>query len=136
MAKLSKVEKKYITDRLNRAYASVELQCDDDLITLKMERKSQKSVSYGVMVYVNYVFKGIWLSEASQHSEAKYMYQTEKWVFPENKRKALTKIFGKKEAERIGINNKQIIRSCFFPSATSAINHLCKVCDNIKVLES
>lgn len=136
MAKLSKIEKKSITDRLDHAYASVKLQCDNDLVTLKMERKSQKSVSYGVMVYVNNVFKGIWLSEDSTHEETKYMYSKEKYILSEPKRKAFLKTMGKKWCDEKQVNQKVIIRSCFFPSPTSAINHLCKVCDTIKIIES
>ena len=136
MVKLTKTEKQSIVNRLATAYDRVELQCDDDFITLKVEKMATKSLKYGVMIYVNSLFKGVWLSEGNTHEETKYMYSREKYILSEQKRKAFLKTMGKKWCDEKQVNQKTIIRSCFFPSATSAINHLCKVCQTIKVLES
>lgn len=56
-------EWKIVQDRLNTPYGRVVLLVDGYKVTLAIERLSRRRIEYGIMIYINGLFKGRWTTE-------------------------------------------------------------------------
>ncbi|MBY0574684.1 MAG: hypothetical protein K2P84_13480, partial [Undibacterium sp.] len=115
-------------------FGHVKLLCDGYSISLVVER--QKNLTYRVMTYVNGCFKGLWCTEKNQAPESKFLRKVVKPHISPKKRQQLEKQFGKRFVQKDAFCNGS---STFFmpdwASGKAALNHLCKVCESIKLVE-
>lgn len=132
MAKLTKEQKSLILSELNYPYGKVKLQCDNDIITLTVEQT--KPLKFEICVYVNGCFKIDWLNPDKQCPEQKYMYVRTKCFLKAEQKKFYLKNFGKKFLNEKIKEATHTLYYAFFPSAKTAISHLCKVCENIEII--
>lgn len=133
MAKLTKEQKQTILDELSHPYSRIQLKCDNDIITLVIEQVG-KPLKFKVAVYVNGSFKGVWLNPDKQYPEQKYLYVRTKCFLKAEHKKFYLKNFGKKRLNERIKEETYTLYHTFFPSAKSAISHLCKVCEHIEII--
>lgn len=109
----------------------IHLMCDGYKITLKQEAGKNKLYN---MVYVNDVFKGTWTILGNNHSESKFMYETNKTynkTSPKELRK-LQRLLGKERA-KIFEPKTFISLNFFYPSFTAFKRQMMRKCTNIEI---
>lgn len=131
--KLSKEQKAELINQLNMPWGHVKLHCDEYVVDLQVARKSAKSLSYCISVYVNGYFKGVWVSGKESHPEQKFLRKTVKKLYSPKQMAAFEKCIGKREAKKC--QAEMIFYMAYFNTGSSAINHLCRVCDSIEILD-
>lgn len=132
MAKLTKEQKQTILDKLRLPYSRVKLKCDNDIISLTVEQT--KPLKFEICVYVNGSFKSAWLNPDKQYHEQKYLYVRTKCFLKAELKKFYLKTFGKEFLNERIKEATHTLYYAFFPSAKSAISHLCKVCEHIEII--
>lgn len=132
--KLDKTVKDKIIQELSHPYGRVSLMCDGRKITLDVGQ--YKPLKYHIAVYVDGVFKGKWLFKDGNHPESKYLYVIKKPVYSSARKAGIIKAFGIRAAKKQFNLDEKIegLMPCF-PNGRMAINHLCKVCDSIEIIE-
>lgn len=131
--KLDKAIKDKLIEELSHPYGRVSLMCDGRKITLDVGQ--YKPLKYHIAVYVDGIFMGKWLFKGANHPESKYLYVVKKPVFSPTRKSAIIKAFGIRAAKKQFNLDEKIegLMPCF-PNGRMAINHLCKVCDSIEVI--
>ena len=132
--KLSKEQKAELIGELNMPWGQVKLRCDGYVVDLQIVRKSAKSLSYCVSVYINGVFKGIWVSDKESHPEQKFLRKTVKKLYSPKQMVLFEKACGKREAKKH--QKEMTFYMGHFNTGSAAINHLCRVCDSIEILDA
>lgn len=133
MAKLTKEQKQTILDELSHPYSRIQLKCDNDIISLTVEQT--KPLKFEICVYVNGSFKSAWLNTDEQYHEQKYLYVRTKCFLKAEHKKLYLKNFGKKFLNEKIKEATHTLYYAFFPSAKTAISHLCKVCEHISIIQ-
>lgn len=132
--KLDKSVKDKLIQQLSHPYGRVSLLCDGRRITLAVEQF--KPLKYFIGIYIDEVFKGRWLFKEQNHPETKYLYVKTKALFSAAEKAKLIKIFGVRSAKKnFELDKKSSSLMSYFPNGRMAINHLCKVCDSIELIE-
>ncbi len=131
MAKIDKEIKEKILQQLTLGYGQVTLKCDDDEICLKVERL--KGLKFVIGIWVNGQIKGKWLGD-STCPEHKYMRKSERFIYKASFRQKAKKALGVRRFKAEGYDEKTTVVMPWFNSGSSALTHLCKVCDSIEVL--
>ena len=132
--KLSKEQKDQAISKISHPYGSVELICDGYFVTLQVQRF--KAMSYRVMTYVNGVFEGLWMNEKNEAPEQKFLRKSVRPVYSAKFKSDMEKIMGKRRVAKDPRYSKTM--TFYFPdwaSGKAAINHLCKVCDSVQVVD-
>ena len=132
--KLSKEQKELAIQKISNPYGSVDLMCDGSRITLAVERTSK--LAYRVITYVDGVFNGVWCMVDSQSPESKFLRKVNKPVCSPIQKKKMEKIMGKRRFAADPYYSKIYI--CYMPdwaSGKAAINHLCRVCESVELIE-
>ncbi|NDP58026.1 MAG: hypothetical protein GZ090_01530 [Oxalobacteraceae bacterium] len=133
--KLSKEQKEALAIKLSIPWGSVDLQCDGNLVQLRVERF--KAMSYRVMTYVNGEFKGIWCLSGNAAPEAKFLRKSVRPTVSPAKRKEMEKKFGKRFIQKDPFWSGSVtIYLPDFSSGKAALNHLCKVCESVELVEN
>lgn len=133
---LTKEQKEQLIQQLScptlSFFSPVKLKCDDDIISLRVQQK--KGLKYHVVIYINGEFKFKWLDFTEPQYEQKYLYSRKKCCLLAKTKRAILFQFGKTELNRQMKENTFTVYSAGFPNAKTAINHLCKVCKNIEII--
>lgn len=96
MSKLSKQEVERIDTELSYPYGCIVLRCDDDTVTIKVER--MKPRRYDLMVYVNGWFKREYLKEGTP--ENRFYRPVTIRAYKPAERARIIKQFGKRRAAK------------------------------------
>ena len=131
MVKIDKEIKEKILHELTLGYGQVTLKCDNDEICLKVE--PLKNLKFVVAVWVNNKINGKWLSDDTC-PEYKYMRKSERFIYKASSRQKAKKALGVRRFKAEGYDEKTTVVMPWFNSGSSALTHLCKVCENIEVL--
>lgn len=132
--KLTKEQKADAIKKLDTPFGYLELACDGYRVTLQVQRA--KGLRYRVMTYINGEFKGIWAQSSTPAPEQKFLNKVTKPLFIRAHKAKMEKVFGKRAVAKDPAYSKTI--SAYFPdwaSGKAAINHLCKVCETIQVIQ-
>lgn len=135
--KLTKEQKEELARELSTPWGHVRLNCDGTRVSLAVER--YKGLSYRVMTYVEGFFKGEWMfvkSGASPAPEAKFLRKSVRPNVSPAKRAKLEKALGKRYVQTDAYFGG--VQTVFLPdwsSGKAAINHLCKVCESVEIVE-
>lgn len=132
-SKLPKEIKQNLIKQLSYPFGQVELECDGYRISLQVKQKSP--LKFVIMTYINGKFVHEWMRPDKNHPESKYLRQHNYPAYTPKQRANAVKLLGKKNAEKQGFHKKLFIYDPTFLSPTSAINHICKVSQAIKVLQ-
>lgn len=97
MSKLSKEDIQRIDTELSFPYGCVVLRCDDDTVTIRVQRV--KPHRYDLVVYVNGWLKGDYLKPEAKESRF-YRPVTAKYYKP-SQRAAIVRDFGKRRAAKL-----------------------------------
>lgn len=130
---LSKEQQDHVLKELDIPYNKVILHCDGYDVTLRLVRMKMKLV---VDIYIDQMFKGIWLTEPDKHPEAKFLPTKKVKIYSQKSKAEIIKVWGKRRAyqEYPELDTKREYRLPYFSNATKAINHLIKVSDSIELL--
>ena len=132
--KLNKEQKEALALKLSTPWGSVDLQCDGYLVQLRVKRF--KVMTYRVMTYVNGVFKMEWCAPKNEAPEAKFLRKSVRPNVSPAKRKELEKKLGKRRVQKDPFWSGSI--TIYLPdwsSGKAALNHLCKVCESVEMVE-
>ena len=130
---LSKEQQNHVLKELDIPYNNVILHCDGHDVTLRLVRMKMKLV---VDIYIDQMFKGIWLTEPDKHPEAKFLPTKKVKIYSQKSKAEIIKVLGKREAKKSFPDLDKVIesKSCYFTSPKAALNHLIKVSDSIELL--
>lgn len=135
--KLSKEQKDALAKKLAMPWGSVKLECDGYLVALNVERF--KGMTYRVMTYVNGIFNPAWIFKKTGEApapETKFLRTSVRPNLSPAKRVKMEKALGKRNVAKDPYWSGS--HTFFLPdwsSGKTAINHLCKVCESVKVVE-
>lgn len=132
--KLSKEQKDQAIAKLSRPWGRVDLLCDGYQIALSVERS--KGITYRVMTYINGFFKGEWMFAKDECPEQKFMRKSVRPACSAKHKQEMEKLLGKRLIAKDPYYTKTFTN--YMPdwaSGKAAINHLCKVCDSVQVVE-
>ncbi|RSN77916.1 hypothetical protein [Acinetobacter haemolyticus] len=134
MATLSKADKDYILEKLNSQLSMVYLKCDENKVSLTLERHKMKLV---IGIYVNHEFRGDWLFHPEKHPESKYLPIKRISKYAPSAKQRVIKTFGKRKAYKLYPDLDEVIERpwLYFNTARSALNHLLKVSESIEVIK-
>ncbi|RQY36509.1 hypothetical protein [Burkholderia stagnalis] len=96
MSKLSKEDVQRIDTELSYPYGCVVLRCDDDTVTVQVQRTKPRR--YDLMIYVNGWFRGSYLKESA--SEHRFYRPTKISAYTPSQRAGIEKQFGKRNARK------------------------------------
>ena len=133
--KLTKDQKEMLIAKLQFPWGYAELLCDDVKVTLRVQR--WKGLSYRVVTFVNGHFKGEWMVDNNKAPEQKFMRRSERHLFSQKERAQAEKALGKRNVAKSQLYTRTIVT--YFPdwaSGKAAIEHLCRVCERIEILEA
>ncbi|GHD63779.1 hypothetical protein [Jeongeupia chitinilytica] len=138
MAKLSKEQREKLEATLSMPWGGVDLQCDGYRITLSVERA--KGMSYRVGTYVNGSFHGKWMIGSESYPEQKFLRKSVRPVASKADRDRMEKAVGKRHFKKMCAEEPYWTKTITtywmsWASGKAALNHLCKVCDAITVIE-
>ena len=130
---LSKEQQDHVLKELDIPYNKVILHCDGHDVTLRLVRMKMKLV---VDIYVDQMFKGIWLTEPDKHPEAKFLPTKKVKIYSQKSKAEIIKVLGKREAKKSFPDLDKVIesKSYYFSSPKAALSHLIKVSDSIELL--
>ena len=130
---LSKEQQDHVLKELDIPYNKVILHCDGYDVTLRLVRMKMKLV---VDIYVDQMFKGIWLTEPDKHPKAKFLPTKKVKIYSQKSKAEIIKVLGKREAKKSFPDLDEVIesKSCYFSSPKAALSHLIKVSDSIELL--
>lgn len=138
MAKLSKAQKDELIERLSTPYATLELDCDGYRIGFQAQRDGKSGLRFVLAVFVNGWMKGEWMFFDKPCPEQKFMRRIDKPLFTKKEQAQWVKMdvaLGMKRKDAIAKAAKTLTHmSPYFPSGRAAILHLCRVCEEIKVV--
>ena len=133
--KPTKEEKEALIAKLNTPWGYAELLCDGVKVSLQVQR--WKGLSYRVMTYVNGEFKGGWMLSKNQHPEQKFLRRSERFLISGRKRADAEKAFGKRYVAKDPFFTRKIVTYYSdWASGRAAIEHLCRVCERVEILEA
>lgn len=133
--KLTKEQKEELIAKLNTPWGYAELLCDGVKVSLQVQR--WKGLSYRVVTFVNGQFKGEWMLDKNQHPEQKFMRRSERLVCSPKERAQAEKALGKRYVAKSPFYTGKIVT--YYPdwaSGRAAIEHLCRVCERIEIIEA
>lgn len=133
--KLSKEQKDKAINKLFSPWGSVDLICDSYRIALRVERG--KGMTYRVMTYVNDHFKGEWIFAKNECPEQKFMRKSVRPFCSAKRKQEMEKLMGKRNVAKDPYYSQTITH--YMPdwaSGKAAINHLCKVCESVQMVET
>lgn len=135
---LTKEQKQQLIDKLSFPWGRVSLQCDGHKIDLSVERG--KGMTYRVVTYVDGRWEGKWISAKETYPEQKFLRKSVRSVVSKKDRDAMEKAVGKRHFKKMCAEKSLwtatiTLYDVSWASGRAAINHLCKVCDSIQVLE-
>ncbi len=134
MASLSKEQKEQIIKELSHTFGTVMLKCDDDHITLAVERV--KPLQHKVVMYINGYWKAEWCNDKKSYPEQKYLRKREHSLYSKAEVAEFQKKFGKRDAARIFDLKKTFFTfNLVWPSGKMALNHLIKVSKSIELVK-
>lgn len=130
---ITKEQKAFILNQLEKQFNYVELNCDGFKIWLSLKPYKMRLV---IDIYINGVFKGEWLGFKKIHPETKYLPIKKKPYFTPKRKAEIIKTLGKREAKKMfpKLDEVHESRTCFFNSPKAALSHLIKVSDSIELL--
>lgn len=132
--KLTKEQKQALIEELGSPYGCVSLLCDGYQIHLRVERTSQ--LAYRVITYVNGSWQGKWFSGSEPHPEQKFLNRKERLLAKPSDKARAEKLFGKRAvAKDPWYSKKLVMYDVSWASGKAAINHLCRVCESIEIIE-
>jgi hypothetical protein len=133
--KLTDEQKAACIEKLNSPWGSVKLRCDGHNVFLQVQR--YKGLTFRVMTYVDGHFLGKWISATERFPEQKFLRPEVRPVYGKSFIRDMEKILGKRHVAK----NPDYIKTVtvYMPdwaSGKAAINHLCKVCESIEILQN
>lgn len=132
--KLTREQKDRLAQTLTSPFGGVKLLCDGYQITLVVERF--KGMRYRVMTYVDGHFKGEWVDPDNNAPESKFLH---KMVIPAcspSRKREVEKALGKRYVKNNPYYSKTIpYYRPDWASGKAALNHLCKVCESVEIVE-
>lgn len=132
--KLTKEQKQVLIDELGIPYASVNLLCDGYRITLSVTRTTQ--LAFRVVTYVNGFWEGKWMFGSEIYPEQKFLNRRERAVVTPKQKAQAEKVFGKRAVAKDPWYSKKIVTyDVSWASGKAAIDHLCRVCESIEIVE-
>lgn len=133
--KMSAADKDRVIKALSIPHGDVQLRCDGYRVTLSVEYS--KSLTYRVMTYVNFAFKGVWISHDSTAPERKFLRPVKSALYSPKELKRIESEYGKRKLKEFIAKHQKffIYAAPDWASGRAAINHLCKVCDSIEILD-
>lgn len=132
--KLSKEQKEEVIAKISLPWGMAHLLCDGYRISLSVER--DKGLSYRVMTYINGHFKGTWCNVENECPEQKFLRKSVRRICSPPYKQKMEKLLGKRHVAKDPFYTRTF--TCYMPdwsSGKAAINHLCKVCDSVQVVE-
>ncbi len=132
--KLTKEQKAAAVEKLSTPWGHLTLLCDGYHINLQVQRA--KNLTYRVMTYVNGEFKYAWVLSDKEAPEQKFLKKMVRPLHTASYKKKMEKIFGKRAVAKDPQYSR--VHTSYMPdwaSGKAAINHLCKVCESIHILE-
>lgn len=137
--KLSKEQKQQLIELLDTPWGRVRLQCDSYRIDLMVER--YKGMTYRVVTYVNGRWEAKWMSSKEVHPEQKFLRKSVRQLTKKAERDQAEKNLGKRLFKKLCEKDSiwtatYTLYDISWSSGRAAINHLCKVCDSIQILDT
>ncbi|WP_293934010.1 hypothetical protein [Iodobacter sp.] len=135
--KLTKEQKEKLAKELSHPWGHVKLMCDGYRIDLQVQRFKATSISYRIVTYVNGTFNPAWITtEEGEYPEFKFLRRLVRPNVSPTKKAILEKKLGKRYVK----NDPYFSGSTTFylpdwGNGKTAINHLCKVCDSVSLIE-
>ncbi len=133
--KLTKEQKAVCIEKLNSPWGRVELRCDGHKVCLQVQRHT--ALTFRVMTYVDGHFLGKWISVPESYPEQKFLRPRIRPVYSAAFRRSMEKAIGKRAMAKDLDYSKTV--TSYMPdwaSGKAAINHLCKVCESIEILQN
>lgn len=132
---LSSEEKKKVIDELALPWGRMCLRCDGYLITLRVQQKAGNGMSFEVFAYVNGRMEAKWMMPDSVAPESKFLRKSLRQNVSANERLKAEKAFGKRYVRQSKYySGSYTLHVPTWSSGKAALNHLCKVCDDIELL--
>ncbi len=136
--KLTQEQKQQLIDRLGHQWGRVRLQCDGHQVDLVTERA--KGMTWRVVTYVDGCWKGEWIDGRQSHPEQKFLNKRTKPAVTKAQRDKMEKAVGKRYFKKMCATESlwtatSTIYDISWASGKTAINHLCRVCDSVQIVE-
>jgi hypothetical protein len=133
--KLAKEQKEKVISDLSQLFGRAVLKCDGYEITLQVERF--KGFKYRVMTYVNGTFSAVWCLEKNAAPESQFLRKSTRPNLSPVKRLKLEKELGKRYvAKHPYWSGSYTIYLPDWSTGRAAVNHLCKVCQSVELVNS
>lgn len=133
--KLTKEQKEKVIGDLSQLFGRAVLRCDDYEIVLQVERF--KGFKYRVMTYVNGTFSGKWMSPKNEAPESRFLRKVTTPNLSPAKRVKAEKTLGKRYvAKHPYWSGSYTLHLPDWSTGRAAVNHLCKVCESIELVNS
>lgn len=130
--KLTKEQKADLIRKLGSPLGLVYLQCDSDKVALYVLQG--KGLKFFVAMYVNGKFNSAWMDPANSVPEQRYLRKTVRPLYSARDKARAEKECGKRYVKKHMSGTYTLYRADW-PSGKAAINHLCKVCESIEILD-
>lgn len=130
---LTKEQKTKLIEQLMSPCGNVELLCDGYRIALAVQQV--KPLVFRVITYINGQWRGEWCRHDREFPEQKFLKKkTNKVCSPSYKAK-VEKILGKRAVAKDPYFSKTFVTyDISWPNGKAAINHLCKVCESVEIV--
>jgi len=133
--KLTKDQRAELESKLSLPWGSVRLICDGREITLQVRR--EKALSYRVITFIDGFFKYEWCDVKAGHPESRFLRKSVRQLYSAKDKAAFEKVFGKRAAKADKhLNATFTMLHPDWSSGKAVINHLCKVCESVEVVEA
>lgn len=133
--KLSKEQKQQAIDKLGHPWGGVTLRCDGYIVSLSIQKFGKRSMTFRVMTYINGSFDYKWMSAKNEAPEQRLLRKSVRPNLSPAKRKQAEKALGKRCVAKDPIfSGSTTLYLPDWPNGSAVINHLCKVCESVKVL--
>ncbi|WP_208457713.1 hypothetical protein [Burkholderia pyrrocinia] len=129
MSKLSKEDVQRIDTELSYPYGCVVLRCDDNTVTVQVQRSKPRR--YDLMVYVNGWFRGSYLkADAPEH---RFYRPVKISAYKPSERAHVEKQFGKRNARKYfpNLDKTFTIFAMTWNSPGTMIRHFTRVCESV-----
>ncbi|AOJ10579.1 hypothetical protein [Burkholderia mayonis] len=132
MPKLSKEDIQRIDTELSFPYGCVVLRCDDDTVTIQVQRTKPRR--YDLMVYVNGWFRGSYLKESAP--EHRFYRPVKFSAYKPSERANIEKQFGKRNARKYfpGLDKTITIFVPSWNTPGTMLRHFARVCESVTLV--